>query len=441
MTIAAATATKNWEINSSETLALLGLFALGLTSLVTFQGVGTLYALDLLLAGLAAWFVLRGARPIARTTWWLLALALVWLLGAVFTDVVRTTPPENYIRGWSKIAVFMLAIFALAQMSWGRPSRLVAFLLGLATATCAQALLFPQGHQVAYPWKFGFATPLALLSVVLASLPFGGKPPSFLRQVGLPLIMAMANLALNFRSLFVVLLAVAGITAIMHIARRISPGRNIVNPVSALALLGIAILGAWGVSEGYSRLASSGALGQDARSKHEMQTQGDLGLLLGGRTESLASVQAILDSPFLGHGSWAEDRHYVQLMLLEMRERGREAVGGVRRSALIPSHSFFLGAWVEAGIAGALFWGTAFLLSLIALLRLIDIRSQWTPLFAFSVIQLLWAIPFSPFGADQRFVVAAQVLIVAFVISFRHQTHTSLAVDRRRLARSNGFSR
>ena len=70
---------------------------------------------------------------------------------------------------------------------------------------------------------------------------------------------------------------------------------------------------------------------------------------------------------------------------------------------LIPTHSHFFGAWVEAGICGALFWG--FALSLIARILIMKHkkRNDFIPLIIFVVFHLSWDIFFSPFGADQRF--------------------------------------
>ena len=50
--------------------------------------------------------------------------------------------------------------------------------------------------------------------------------------------------------------------------------------------------------------------GEDVQKKYQMEASGKYGVLLGGRTELLASLPAVYDSPILGHGSWAKDRIY-----------------------------------------------------------------------------------------------------------------------------------
>ncbi len=64
----------------------------------------------------------------------------------------------------------------------------------------------------------------------------------------------------------------------------------------------------------YAYLASSGQLGDKAQDKYEAQTRGKFGILAGGRPEVLVSWRAVLDSPILGHGSWAEDSKYSEML-------------------------------------------------------------------------------------------------------------------------------
>ena len=68
-------------------------------------------------------------------------------------------------------------------------------------------------------------------------------------------------------------------------------------------ILGLAV---WGIISIYSYAAQAGYLGQTAQLKYVRQGSGQFGLLLGGRSEILASAIAIRKSPFIGHGSWAK---------------------------------------------------------------------------------------------------------------------------------------
>jgi len=139
--------------------------------------------------------------------------------------------------------------------------------------------------------------------------------------------------------------------------------------------------------------------------------------LLSGRSESLISTRAIADSPIIGHGSWARSDEYANMHRMLLRERGFQvAPKRGEKAELIPSHSYILGSWVEAGVLSVPLWVTVFLLALFAFLRTSDLRSPYLPLVGFCAAQLLWSVPFSPFGASERFMVSVELLVVIWAL-------------------------
>ena len=50
-----------------------------------------------------------------------------------------------------------------------------------------------------------------------------------------------------------------------------------------------------------------GLFDESLSSKFEGQAKGDYGVLVGGRPETLVAMQAIRDSPIIGHGSYPVD--------------------------------------------------------------------------------------------------------------------------------------
>ena len=60
--------------------------------------------------------------------------------------------------------------------------------------------------------------------------------------------------------------------------------------------------------------ASHNYFDEQTEAKFEAQSGGQLGVLVGGRPETLVAIQAIIDSPIIGHGSFKEDPKYVQMM-------------------------------------------------------------------------------------------------------------------------------
>ena len=165
-----------------------------------------------------------------------------------------------------------------------------------------------------------------------------------------------------------------------------------------LAILTVAMLGTLQL---YDVAASEGWLGADAQTKYDEQS-GALGVLVGGRSEVLVSSQAIIDSPILGHGSWAKDFAYVDLLTDRLSSLGYEIGGGFSDVGLIPAHSYLMGSWVWSGFLGGLFWLAILGLALRLLATMYSTRLELAPLLVFSTILLLWNIAFSPYGNSER---------------------------------------
>jgi len=176
----------------------------------------------------------------------------------------------------------------------------------------------------------------------------------------------------------------------------------------------------------YEKAVLSGMLGEEALLKYRMQS-GSYGILLGGRAELLVSSRAIMDSPIIGHGSWAKNRYYAELLFVLKHQLGYEVHGGPM-SDLIPTHSHLMGAWVEAGILGPGFWVASLVLSWRALLLLLRTKNRLAPLLVFFAALLIWDILFSPYGAQRRFISTYYVVaMIAFLTSV-----TKLKKDKQR---------
>ena len=199
--------------------------------------------------------------------------------------------------------------------------------------------------------------------------------------------------------------------------------KHFLNGTAFLAALAIA---AGLAADGLVHLATSaGLLGADAQAKNESELQGKAGLLLGGRPEILVSSRAVMDSPILGHGSYAKDFKYVE-MLVDLQTRmglpPEESMWDLEEggSGLIPAHSHLMSAWVYAGVLGAVFWIYLWPLTLKGILKVAILKPPLTPIYTYMLIGLLWDILFSPFGAQVR--VTCAFLIIVLVDLLRPAT-------------------
>jgi hypothetical protein len=229
--------------------------------------------------------------------------------------------------------------------------------------------------------------------------------------------LGVINLACNARSAFGIAIAAAAFGMLKRAIDAKPQLRTRITPAFFVILLGGGWLFAQGIGTVYSTAAESGLLGQEAQAKYEAQTSGDLGLLLGGRVESLVSTKAIADSPILGHGSWAKDITYVAKLVEIVESHGAKLEGDPYSSALIPTHSHLFGAWVEAGVMGGLFWMAVIAIATIAIYRSLNLEDIPATFVAYILFWLVWDVVFSPFGAEQRFLMASKICLALWVLN------------------------
>lgn len=397
-------------------------FALPAVSFVEIMIVGRLILTEVLLLSLLPWLWRAQARP--PFPLWFVILWTGWLLSQIVTDVVVGSAVLDWARGWAGI-LFTLTNFAAILVLVATPKRARLFAFGLAAGGLLGLLVIPHPNAAADPWKWGIAGPVAL--VIAAGLSGSGGDRRRWLTITAFLAFGVLNLFLGYRSLGGISLLVAaylGLTALVAHRRRPAHHRT------RRAIAGVVFLAAAGiiVLAMYSVTASQGLLGPEAQARYADQG-GALGALLGGRPEALVSTQAIIDSPVLGHGSWAEDSTYAKLLAERQRSLGYEVTPDYVGSDLIPAHSYLLGAWVWGGFLGALFWFAMGVLAVRLLADLYSVRLDLAPLLAFSTMLLLWDIAFSPYGLVARITapygVALCLLGLRLMRDEREEDHTS----------------
>lgn len=372
-------------------------FILPAISFIEITIIGRLFITEILLLVMLAW--LWGSRDRPALPRWFLVLWAGWLLSQIVTDVFVGSAFRDLARGWAGI-VFTLTNFAGIMVLVSTPKRARIFAFGLAVAGCLGLLLVPHPNAAADPWKWGLALPIGLVIAAGLSGRAGNRLPWL--TVAFFVAFGALNLMLNYRSLGGISLLTAGYLSLSAVVgRRESAAHQTtlraVLGLVFLAMAGLAVLGL------YSAAASQGLLGSEAKSKYLLQA-GAFGALLGGRPEALVSTQAILDSPILGHGSWAKDPTYAKLLAERQKALGYAVSAEYVGTNLIPAHSYLLGAWVWAGVLGAVFWLAVAANAVWLLANLYSLRVEVAPLVVFAAMLLLWDIAFSPYGLTGRIV-------------------------------------
>ena len=390
------------SLSGREIAARLLSFAIPVLIAVEVPGLGTIYLAELCLIGLfPILVVMRGKALLSRSLGVILMLGLVYFSAQVITDVIRETPFGDYARGWSRILFLLLSFVSCYLLIGGNRARMLCYAGGLVAGSTIH--LFVHNPLSAIGWKFGFAGPtttLLLMSFVL--IPVLRSPRSLVGPMIMVVLGAFSGF-MDFRSWGGVLMLSAAFLSVPAVLRLFGLRPK---PLSygRMFIVGCLLLATgFGALKIYGSAAQSGLLGERSKDKYETQSAlGDIGILLGGRSESLVTVQAIMDSPVIGHGSWAKDRYYAELKQLMLYKLGFTNRFIQPENDLIPTHSHLLGAWVEAGLGGALFWFGILMMIMAALRRLYASDDPIRPYLAFLMFLFIWDILFSPFGAQRR---------------------------------------
>lgn len=377
---------------------------------------GQLLGTEIALLALAPILAIKqGGRLLARQPRTYLLLAALWLLVQILTDIIRDTPFEDLVRGWAKIAFAMINFIALYLLLYGHRRRIVLFATGFAGGGVLTFFFNPNEYAVDYWWKFGLGIPISLI-LVLLSTALNVKKWKLLGMAIL-ILGTLINIYMDFRSLAGYLALTSAYVGLQAFGqRRAAHGAPL--PASHVVLVGITIgIAGFAVMQGYEYMVQAGTLGESARHRYEMQAEGEYGMIVGGRSEILASIRATLDSPLLGHGSWAKDCRYTNLLSELKRELGYMP-GMEKEDCLIPSHSHVFGASVEAGLFGAILWLWVLTLPLRLLLSLFRQTEQMTPLIVFFAFFLLWDVLFSPYGLELRYRTPYEVVVMMTFLDY-----------------------
>lgn len=389
-------------------------FAVPCLIFVEIRIVGRLFLAEIILTMLLPILLVgRGRALLGSLPRTFLALGLIWLFGQIITDIIRSSYFEDYARGWSKIVFVLLNFSAIYLLLSYKTKRMILFAVGIAVGQVLQFFINPNVFAVeGHVWKFGVGNAVTLLLVVATQWRCFARIP-FIPELVCGAA-AVLNVFLGYRSLGALcFLTALYVTRQRYLMSRKEPSRqggSVKTLVGAIILGGCAIVF---VGTVYGYAAGSGWLGEDAKQKYEWQSSGKLGFFIGGRPELLVSSLAIVDSPIIGHGSWAKDPKYSMLLLEQLSNYDYEG-RSERDDDLIPTHSYLLGAWVESGLAGAVFWFWVLMFSAKTLIVMRRSRSQLSMLIVFGTFGLIWNILFSPFGAESRIYAAYYILLTMY---------------------------
>jgi len=344
-----------------------------------------------------------------------ICLGILYLLGQFVADIVHQSDFHDYSRGWAKILVTIISFCTIIMVIDRRRSAILAFSWGIVAGLSLQFFFKPGDYAEFEPWKFGIGVPITWLIILISSLFRNTSIVKLNIRFFLVFSAGVLNLYFGFRSLGGICFLTLAFLMLQRFLKS-SPDILVNNTKKRILILSIGMItAAFLVIQIYGLSARNGWLGEVQAEKFEAQAHGNFGLILGGRSEILVSSKAIMESPILGHGSWVKNWVYAE-MLVDLKRQFGYISGPVNDLGLIPTHSHFFGAWVEAGLLGAIFWGWVLSLPIRASTRLVQADDPHTPILSFILFFLVWDILFSPFGATRRFLIPFYTIVMIDIL-------------------------
>ena len=379
-------------------------FLIGLANCYTLKLVGDIPFCELILIPVIPLLLIVNRNRLKlhrRKLGIVLSLLLLWLLGQIVTDIYRSSAFEDWIRGNASIFFYFLDIIGMTLLLKGNVHRQLVLYFGLGISYALIPRFQPDLDALA-SFKFAYAWSITYLATLVSCYFYKKHQFSF---VGLLFLACIgANLIFNRSIVLMLFVTICLVLPVIpeHIGRlRLLPPAQTQSRV--VTIIGIVLVAGAVAGEGMSALAASGTLGYAAQQKNQNQTMAGWGLLIGGRPEILVSSQAVIDSPILGHGSWARDPKYIEMLAQIEAENGMQATDEEEKfGGIIPAHSHLMGAWVLAGILGAVFWIYLLTQTVKATVRSAMLQLTTAPAYILLLVRLAWDILFSPFGAYSR---------------------------------------
>lgn len=325
-------------------------------------------------------------------------LLWIWLISAIITDIYRNTPFVDAIKG---IVSVLFLICLLPFVYWALYDKIERWFYFLIGSIISSQLTY---YFLTVTTEFGSAEIWKVYSFV----PLFAGVAGWLFKIGRTKLSNMVFLIFGVWALYngsrnVFLTCCLTVVVLSYINKFKSS--DIFNAILSykrkiIGLTIILIVGSTLIVSSYGYLASNGSLGEKAYEKYYKQKNSKQGVA-SGRLESIIAATLIIDSPFIGYGSFAKDRtNYVYNYYLangyEIRP-GRFEYDENSVQNMLPRHSRIFGMWMWHGIGCGIFW--IFILSLFYKVLKNGCLLLYHDLLGFSIFTLfteIWDIFFSP---------------------------------------------
>ncbi|MDJ0338361.1 hypothetical protein [Cryobacterium sp. PH31-O1] len=382
-----------------------GPFILGLLSAFYIPVFGQLYLAEIVVIVLFVSVLLTRNRFCSKELRLTTLLIILWGFGLMLSSLWNQADISSFVTDFSAVLFLLLSIQFILNLC-ASESDFRNLFMGVALGYLLACIVQPGIFFSASPWKFGYAVPVTLLAVWIAS-----RLRNFLLRWVVLAVLAAINILGDFRSMALIVVIVLCVDiARLAFQKRLRSRSDRTRFLITVIIIAVSV--GTLLSMVYTGLANAGILGASAEVRSRMQGGGSaLVMLLGGRNEIFYSIPAALNSPLLGYGPAAEisrqisDQARMSLASIGLSELATQE----RAEGNLPVHSTIMGAWISAGVLGLAVW---IYISQVIIrgfsVVVASLEHKWV-LPGFLTLMLLWNMAFSPFGGSARFLTAATI--------------------------------
>lgn len=343
-------------------------------------------------------------------------LSILWLIGCIIANNINDINKIDSLKGEFFIIVFIFLIPPIYWLLHDDPRRIIFFFLGSGISGIF-APEFAQDRTISeflsnenfrfYAW-FGFITGISGLLY-------------FCKRKYLSIIImevsSIIGLFYGSRNAFFST-TIAAACLLFFISFINKKHEHALFKKKFPYILIIILISLFAINYSYEFLAENMILGEEAYNKYVKQkSYGNI--LEGGRGETFMGIELIKNKPITGYGSYAKDTYGYREKYAS--EHNVIYNSNIRETRYLPSHSHLIGAWMQNGILGGIFW----LYVLFILWKFIKSGSLFCEkdllgLIMFKTVALIWDILFSPFGDRVSFLF---LFLTLFVIYQRYKNN------------------
>ena len=386
-------------------------FLLGLISLLFVSTpLGRAALFDLLCYLLAPILFVRHYRHFTRLEHCLLIMALLWLAGSMWSNLWRGEAFWDAAKGNAIVfSVWCMLVVCITMLKKSHRT-LLWFIVGAGISHVITMYYFSSGSYLEFGERFGYRGEGNLQDFLMEKQVYPAYANLIINSVFFPIkafcfMPWLIIILVTFGSAFFMLFngGARSNFGVYLLIGLFMIGHAYFNRTTRMMLKNFVVFAVISVVSGfvtfsvYKNLAQSGVLGENEAKKYEKQMVDSTSGFLGDRDDLIRAWPFLKKHPIVGAGSSAIDRWgYTD-----------------SRDGTLPTHSVIVASWVKDGCLGLPFWIYGVYVIFWFISKRLYSFNNWTPFLIVTILNVLWAIFFSPFAFYRGWICLILALSVA----------------------------